>query len=509
MATYSDVTPNLAPPGVRVSDDLPRLAAHGLLDLGWVALRRDEATHPSLPTVDSGLVLAHPGFGVAMLDIAPARSVDPVGRLRRRLAAVDFGTAFPGLLPIIHLCLQAEDLWRLPLVLDHAFAAEPPLSLTGRAWIGLVQQAMLASDGVTDQVPAETEAAQPSPEADAPAVAPTAAIHTADRPPAAPQPSVARAEGATPRRGPSWRMLAQVCGIAILVLGAGAGVAQYLAQADAPPSEPAPEVEPARALPTPAESAVRPAVPAVEPAAQPAAPAVEPAAQPAAPATESAVRPAVPAADPAEVSPPPSQAAAEPPVPEPDAPQLAPLAPPPPVAIASPPADPAPRPESSPPAAEAAPEAVAAPRDAGQTSAPGAPAGGTAPVAELPLPAPLPDAPLPAATQPSAQSPEAPRPVEAPPLPPAAAAPRGPSLSPAVIAALLARGNQMLEQGDISGARLLYARAASAGSAAAATAMARSYDAAVLAGLGARGIRPDADQAAAWYRRAAELESAR
>jgi TPR repeat protein len=74
---------------------------------------------------------------------------------------------------------------------------------------------------------------------------------------------------------------------------------------------------------------------------------------------------------------------------------------------------------------------------------------------------------------------------------------------------LLARGNQMLEQGDISGARLLYARAASAGSAAAATAMARSYDAAVLAGLGARGIRPDADQAAAWYRRAAELESAR
>jgi hypothetical protein len=44
---------------------------------------------------------------------------------------------------------------------------------------------------------------------------------------AAPQRGVAKAEDAGSRRGPTWRMLAQVCGMAILVLGAGAGVAQY------------------------------------------------------------------------------------------------------------------------------------------------------------------------------------------------------------------------------------------------------------------------------------------
>jgi TPR repeat protein len=82
-------------------------------------------------------------------------------------------------------------------------------------------------------------------------------------------------------------------------------------------------------------------------------------------------------------------------------------------------------------------------------------------------------------------------------------------LDPAVVALLVARGNEMLARGDISAARLLYARAASAGNAAAATAMGRSFDAAVLEGLGVRGIRPDPEQAAHWYGRARELGTAR
>jgi TPR repeat protein len=74
-----------------------------------------------------------------------------------------------------------------------------------------------------------------------------------------------------------------------------------------------------------------------------------------------------------------------------------------------------------------------------------------------------------------------------------------------MIAALVRRGDEMLALGDVSAARLLYERAANAGSAAAAVAAGRTYDPAVLSAIGAREIRPDPAAAAAWYRRAAAL----
>jgi hypothetical protein len=664
MVTHAGVTPTLAPSSAHESDDLPRLAAHGLLDLGWVALRQDEVPHPVLPRVEAGLVLAHPGFGIALLDIAPTRSADPVARLRLRLAAIGFGTTFPGRLPVIYRCLEPEDLWRLPLVLDHAFAAEPPIELSGRAWVEIVQQALLTPASEAEMAAAESWSGPAPDEAPPQEVAPE---------PAAPEPApdVAETEPAKPRRS-STRVLAQVSGLAILVLGAGIGVAQYLAWADAP-SAPVAEAplrivlhhppgqrnaaialaEPIRELEgpvdlravegqvdAPADAVVRyfhaedrqaaqgvreslgpawqlqdlthlassPGRGAVEiwlpPAKPPEAPALLAQAAPApaeTPVTEDESRRlASPASAGTPPAPPPAatpvqappQAVAEPAVPEPDAPRLPPLAGPAPGPVAEtvapaetaatmpPPdapraADPAPpaaaqvapaQPAPTQPAPAPMPEAVeplpAAAATAAEPPPPGAEPQPPSVQAEAPLPEPdlprleplaaAPPAPAPSAPPASAPSPPpaaqpepalaqpgpAPAQLEppvaesgavtraapvapsmpvAPPapaaasVPPPAAAdpPRRPTLSPAVVAALLARGDQMLQQGDISGARLLFARAASAGSAAAATAMARSFDASVLAGLGARGIRPDAEQAAAWYRRAAELESAR
>ncbi len=63
----------------------------------------------------------------------------------------------------------------------------------------------------------------------------------------------------------------------------------------------------------------------------------------------------------------------------------------------------------------------------------------------------------------------------------------------------------MLAQKDISAARKFYEYAANAGSARAATALARTYDPAFAAQLGELGLRPDPALAAAWYRKAAEL----
>jgi hypothetical protein len=94
----------------------------------------------------------------------------------------------------------------------------------------------------------------------------------------------------------------------------------------------------------------------------------------------------------------------------------------------------------------------------------------------------------------------------APSAPPAA--PVAVALPPAVIAALIQRGNAMLALGDISAARLLYERAARAGSGEATADVGRTHDPTVLAQLGTRGMQPDPVLAAAWYRHAIALGDA-
>ncbi|MGG5887091.1 hypothetical protein ACLF3G_08095 [Falsiroseomonas sp. HC035] len=660
------------------------------MDLGWVALHRDEVPHSALPSVEAGLILAHPGFGIALLDVAPARSADSAVRLRQRLAAADFGKAFPGWLPIIHRNLEAEDLWRLPLVLDHAFAAEPPLELHGRAWMEAVQQALLTQRGpavaaVEPGGPAEPDILTAEAAERPPAPLPAAFDGNAEAPVLGP--------AAAPRRARPLRGLAQASGIVLLVLGAGAGLAHYMGQVDAPPAAPTdgaqavetqavetqaaqteaglrivlhhppgrrvaamtlaepirhsqnlvefrdfdaaasapqaqvvryfhdsdlaaaqdvqrglgagwrlqdfthlaegaargvleiwlPANEPAASRPdtletgasapvalaaaaggaagsdtvpvdtvpvdvplpdNAAQSSALPELPAAvaqppEPdlAAAPldqdsvpaaaSAPVQMPAQPPALPNDQSVSRAAPAAAEavpgdgsdgpvteprgPQPGSAPgilaPSTSAADAPVPATSWPPDSAVAdsavadaavaadPPGPPAVATP-ATQAPAPETGTPPSENPGSHVAASAEPPRPAEP-------APAPQLAAPASAPRAAEPAS------APRAAEPAALPLAPAPQAAPQATVLSPALVAALLARGNQMFQQGDISGARLLFARAANAGSAAAATAMARSFDESVLTNLGARGIRPDAAQAAAWYRRAAELESVR
>jgi TPR repeat protein len=63
----------------------------------------------------------------------------------------------------------------------------------------------------------------------------------------------------------------------------------------------------------------------------------------------------------------------------------------------------------------------------------------------------------------------------------------------------------MLALGDIVAARLLYERAATLGSAQAATAIGKTYDPGFLTTMGAAGTAANPDLAANWYRKAARL----
>ncbi|MEC9368645.1 MAG: hypothetical protein VX871_08125 [Pseudomonadota bacterium] len=70
-------------------------------------------------------------------------------------------------------------------------------------------------------------------------------------------------------------------------------------------------------------------------------------------------------------------------------------------------------------------------------------------------------------------------------------------------APLLKRGQAMIANADISGARLVFQHLAFQGSTAAALALGESYDPVLLSGSRALGIEADADKARYWYERAA------
>jgi type II secretory pathway predicted ATPase ExeA len=75
------------------------------------------------------------------------------------------------------------------------------------------------------------------------------------------------------------------------------------------------------------------------------------------------------------------------------------------------------------------------------------------------------------------------------------------TLSPALVAALMKRGDQSVGLGDIAAARLLYRRAADAGNAPAATALGKTYDQSFVTS----GQASDPTLAAEWYRKAIAL----
>ena len=75
------------------------------------------------------------------------------------------------------------------------------------------------------------------------------------------------------------------------------------------------------------------------------------------------------------------------------------------------------------------------------------------------------------------------------------------------IAMLMQQAEQFIGAGDVVTARVLFRRAAEAGDAKAALSMGATFDPALLAKIGVRGIAPDIVQARSWYEKAREFGS--
>ncbi len=80
-----------------------------------------------------------------------------------------------------------------------------------------------------------------------------------------------------------------------------------------------------------------------------------------------------------------------------------------------------------------------------------------------------------------------------------------PVVSPHVEKSMLQRGNELLKNGDISGARLVFEHIASLGSKHAAYALGRTYDENYIDQLLSSGVVPEKELAVKWYKKAAAL----
>jgi hypothetical protein len=126
------------------------------------------------------------------------------------------------------------------------------------------------------------------------------------------------------------------------------------------------------------------------------------------------------------------------------------------------------------------------------------------PPAEPPVVAVQPPQPQPQAVEP----PAAPAPVARPaPVAAPSFSPPPRTLDREEIAALYKRGEQLIAQGDIAAARLMFARAAEVGDARSALALGASYDPDVLRKLGVLGVAADAALAREWYSKASSFGS--
>jgi hypothetical protein len=106
-----------------------------------------------------------------------------------------------------------------------------------------------------------------------------------------------------------------------------------------------------------------------------------------------------------------------------------------------------------------------------------------------------------------AAAPSAAQAAAAPPPPPPAPARTMLRLDDREIAALIMRGQNFIANRDLASARLVLQRAADAGSANAALALASTFDPLVIKSLGATGGEPDVALARKWYQKAIELGS--
>ncbi len=152
----------------------------------------------------------------------------------------------------------------------------------------------------------------------------------------------------------------------------------------------------------------------------------------------------------------------------------------------------------TPPAAPSAPSRVEAP------TAPPEPAPKAAP-AVIAAPPPSPRVPPPPAVI-ATPLPPAPPPAAKP--PPPSAKPAVPTPSPEALQrarGFHARGQVLLDGGDIASARLLFERAADAGLWEGALAMGSTFDTAELSRRRTVGVRPDHAEARRWYERARDL----
>jgi hypothetical protein len=112
----------------------------------WTLLR-DRRIGDAEPAID--VVLVHPEIGVALVALAPADPSSGVDALAAYLERERFGEFFAGELPIVALAVAPDEVPTVGEKLEEAFAAAPPLAIADKDWADAVIELLLTPDDLT------------------------------------------------------------------------------------------------------------------------------------------------------------------------------------------------------------------------------------------------------------------------------------------------------------------------------------------------------------------------
>ena len=149
-----------------IPDGIPGMLLSALPD-GWRLIGRCRfGTAGPVGPASGCHALAHPGIGLALVDVAPDATPNAEARLRRALGAANFWQAFPGTLPVWHDRIEIGAVRNLPGLMAEGFSTLPPLTVPGKeAWIEAARQALAvdAAWEVPGQPPRRSIVAPPPP----------------------------------------------------------------------------------------------------------------------------------------------------------------------------------------------------------------------------------------------------------------------------------------------------------------------------------------------------------
>lgn len=120
--------------------------AVAMLRSGWLVLTRCEfGAGPGHPPMQVQYALLHAQFGIALVDVVPGRTAPGAAEcLARHLDAIGFSETYGRNPPIVYVCVPLRAVSDIGLMLEQEFGQQPSFALPADGWMGAAKNILSA-----------------------------------------------------------------------------------------------------------------------------------------------------------------------------------------------------------------------------------------------------------------------------------------------------------------------------------------------------------------------------